>query len=76
MGFFLHLAAQSAAVPLGAPEACFIFFMCYGGFRTAEYSMNAMNTAYSSLSTGYEIAGVFARVLRIPGTLACPGCSR
>jgi hypothetical protein len=46
------------------------------GFETPEYSMNVMNTAYSPLSTGYEIAGVFARVLRIPGTLACPGCSR
>jgi hypothetical protein len=72
-GFFLHSAAQSKAA---VGPACFIFFLCYGGFRTAEYSMNAMNTAYSSLSTGYEIAGVFARVLRIPGTLACPGCSR
>jgi len=80
MGFFLHFAAQSAAVPLAGREAAWrrlalFFFYAMVGFEPLHISVNAMNTAYLPLSTGYEIAGVFARVLRIPGTLACPGCS-
>jgi hypothetical protein len=45
-------------------------------FRTPAYPVNALNMALSSLGTGGEIAGVFRRVFRIPGTLAFPGCSR
>jgi hypothetical protein len=32
--------------------------------------MNAMNSTLSPMNTHYEIAGVFVRILRIPGTLA------
>ena len=68
--FALGAAAGPQLSTRGA--ACFIFYLCYG----RSIVMNAMNTAFRQLSTRYEIAGVFARILRIPGTLACPGCNR
>jgi hypothetical protein len=35
-----------------------------------------MMTHRSILSTGLSLAGTVARILRIPGTLACPGQAR
>src|ERR1051326_2059051 len=52
--------------------ACRSSYLCYG----PNIVMNAMYIAFRRPSTCYEIAGVFARILRIPGTLACPGCNR
>jgi hypothetical protein len=37
---------------------------------------NAMTTSSLAASTGPEVAGAVARLLRIPGTLACPGQAR
>jgi hypothetical protein len=37
---------------------------------------NAMTTPSTIQRTALQAAGVLARVLRIPGTLACPGQAR
>ena len=62
-----------------APTARLALFFIYA--MVVAIVMNAMNSTLSPLtlsplSTRYEIAGVFVRILRIPGTLACPGFSR